>query len=92
MSNNFFTIFENYFKCCSCRGCCFSNEKIHGNESNISDITSGNSSPYSFDDISNPRTPMTSSSSCSSIEESLVYRRPKFKPYVGIIPANYYSD
>jgi hypothetical protein len=50
----------------------------------------GDRSPYSFDDLTNPLSPMTTSSSGSSIDS--FYKRPKFKPYVGIIPANYYSD
>ena len=98
-SGNFFTIFKNYFKC-SC--CCFTDEvKDHKEGSNHhagignrggSGSGSGSSSPFSFDDLSNPLTPMTSSSSSSSLEDYRIYQRPKFKPYVGIIPANYYND
>ena len=96
-SGNFFTTFKNYFKLCSCRGCCFANlgdgdgvdQRSNGASTNIS---AGDSSPsYSFDDLSNPLSPtMTNSSSGSSIDS--FYKRPKFKPYVGIIPANYYND
>lgn len=102
-SDNFFTIFKNYFKC-GC--CCFTNEvddnkegsKHHAGFGGSSGIGnrggsgSGSSSPFSFDDLSNPLTPLTSSSSSSSLEDYRIYQRPKFKPYVGIIPANYYSD
>lgn len=100
-SDNFFTIFKNYFKCC-----CFMNEvddskegrKYTGSGSGGignrggNGSGSGSSSPFSFDDLSNPLTPLTNSSSSSSLEDYRVYQRPKFKPYVGIIPANYYSD
>jgi len=100
-SGNFFTIFKNYFKC-GC--CCFSSEVNDRKEGsnhhsgigsgigNRGGSGSGSSSPFSFDDLSNPLTPMTGSSSSSSLEDYRIYQRPKFKPYVGIIPANYYSD
>lgn len=98
-TDNFFTTLQNYFKCCFwCRSecCCFSEKPAKDSESSSSsssgsvDLGIGDSSPYSFDDLSSPLSPMTSSSSGSSLDN--LYKRPKFKPYVGIIPANYYSD
>lgn len=106
MSDHFFTTFNDYFKCCLCRDdCCFTtknaddNRKSDGdsgfgksgsNSSIISIISIGDGSPYSFDDLSNPLSPMTTSSSGSSIDS--MYKRPKFKPYVGIIPTHYYNN
>ena len=90
MSDNFFTRFQTYFKCCWCRECCLTSKERDENSTCDSNISTGDGSPYSFDDLSNPRSPMTNSSSGSSIDS--FYKRPKFKPYVGIIPANYYSD
>jgi len=100
-SGNFFTIIKNYFKC-GC--CCFMNDEVNSHKgsnhdgsggSGISGISNrgGSTSSFSFDDLSNPTTPLTSSSSSSSIEDHrIIYKRPKFKPDVGIIPSNYYSD
>lgn len=102
-SGNFFTTFKNYFKLCSCRGCCFAkdgggngngadrNDGGRGSGTN-SNMSAGDSSPsYSFDDLSNPLSPtMTNSSSGSSIDS--FYKDSKFKPYIGIIPANYYRN
>ena len=100
MSDHFFTTFNNYFKCCWCRdGCCFTTKNADENSKSSSgfgrsgsdpSISAGDRSPYSFDDLSNPLSPMTNSSSGSSIDS--MYKRPKFKPYVGIIPAHYYND
>jgi hypothetical protein len=103
---DFFTIFKHYFRCCCFttevdhhkEG--RSNHTGIGNRGNRGGIGSGSgsgsendsNSPFSFDDLSNPLTPMTGSSSSSSLEDYRIYQRPKFKPYVGIIPANYYSD
>ncbi len=94
--DNFFTIFKNYFKLCFCRDCCLSKDADERsadryNSSDNSNMSAGDKSPYSFDDLSNPLSPsMTNSSSGSSIDS--FYNRPKFKPYVGIIPANYYNE
>lgn len=102
-ADNFFTTFKNYFKLCSCRGgCCFAkdgsgngngadrNGEGSGSGTN-SNMSAGDSSPYSFDDLSNPLSPtMTNSSSGSSIDS--FYKDSKFKPYIGIIPANYYRN
>ncbi len=97
-SGNFFTIIKNYFKC-GC--CCFTNEmNDHKEGSNYAGSgggigisnRGGSTSSFSFDDLSNPTTPLTNSSSSSSLEDYRIYKRPNFKPYVGIIPANYYSD
>jgi len=98
MSSSFFTILKTYFKCCTNRcSCCFNTKKE--DEPSHDDIYSqyGENSPFSFDDISNPGTPgtpMTWSSSSSSLEsyKNQPYKRPQFKPYIGIIPSNYYSD
>ncbi len=100
MSDHFFTTLTNYFKCCLCRdGCCFTtkNADEHINSGSGFDrsgssnsISGDDSSPYSFDDISNPRSPMTNSSSNSSIDS--FYKRPKYKPHLNIIPTNYYID
>jgi len=96
-TDNFFTTLQNYFKCCFwCRsgGCCFAEKNVKDGENSSSSesvgLGIGDRSPYSFDDLSNPLSPMSNSSSGSSIDS--FYKRPKFKPYVGIIPANYYSD
>lgn len=101
MSDHFFTTFTNYFKCCLCRdGCCFVTKDI-GDENILSasgfdrsgssnSISGGDGSPYSFDDISNPRSPITNSSSNSSIDS--FYTRTKYRPNFGIIPKNYYID
>lgn len=100
MSQHFFTTFNDYFKCCLCRdSCCFTTKTTDENSkssngfgrsgSNTS-INTGDGSPYSFDDLSNPLSPMTTSSSDSSIDS--LYKRSKFKPYVGIIPAHYYHE
>lgn len=104
MSSQFFTILKTYFQCCANRcSCCF-NKKVDDEHSRDNTYSSqySDSSPFSFDDISNPRTPgssgspgtpMTWSSSSSSLESyNTPYKRHQFKPYVGIIPANYYSD
>ena len=102
MSDHFFTTLTNYFKCCLCRDeCCFVTKDIVGDEdlrsrsgfhrSGSSNSISGcDGSPYSFDDISNPRSPMTNSSSDSSIDS--FYKRTKYKPHFGIIPTNYYIE
>jgi len=100
MSDNFFTIFDTYFKCCWKRNCCFA-AKDYDEKRNYDDINrirndiigNGDVSPYSFDDLSNPLTPVTNSSSSSSLStDTITYKRPKVKSYVSIIPANYYTD
>ena len=84
-TDNFFTTLQNYVKCCFwCRsGSCFFADKRGG-------LGTGDDSPYSIDNFSNSDTPMTKSSSESSIDST--YTRPKFRPYIGIIPANYYTE
>ena len=98
-ADNFFTTFKNYFKLCSCRGgCCFTKDgsgngadRSDGGSGTNSNMSAGDSSPYSFDDLSNPLSPtMTNSSSGSSIDS--FYKDSKFKPYIGKIPANYYRN
>lgn len=68
--------------------------------------TNDDNSPLSsFDDVispgtsgspGTPETPMTWSSSSSSLESYKSpyppYKRPQFKPFISIIPTNYYSD
>lgn len=92
MTTPFFTIIKNYFRCSCC--CCFEKKKEEPKNSQPSYILNGDNSPFSFDDLSNPSTPITLSSSSSSLDDSFnrTYKRQQFKPYVGIIPANYYSD
>lgn len=94
MTNPFFTIIEKYFECCTKRCTCCFNVKKEEHETTI--IQSGDNTPFTFDDMSNPRTPgtpITWSSSSSSLESyNTPYKRYQFKPYVGIIPTNYYSD
>jgi hypothetical protein len=95
MSDHFFTTFTNYFHCCADRGCCFATKEsnIHNHESNIhndENHVDSDYSPYSFDDYSNPISPMTNSSSSSSIDS--LYKRQTYRPYVGIIPAHYYNN
>jgi len=101
MSTSFFTMLKAYFQCCTNRcSCCFNNQNKEENEPSRDNITynpSGDNSPFSFDDLSNPSTPgtpITWSSSSSSLDsyKNQPYKRPQFKPYIGIIPANYYSD
>ena len=95
MSTSFFTIIEKYFQCCTKRCTCCFNVKKEERETTY-DIPSGENSPFTFDDMSNPGTPgtpITWSSSSSSLESyNTPYKRNQFKPYVGIIPTNYYSD
>lgn len=89
--DNFFTIFKNYIKSCWCSsdGCCIV-EKERGGDGIGIGIGIGDGSPYSIDNFSNSDTPMTKSSSDSSIDS--IYKRPNFRPYISIIPANYYTE
>ena len=99
MTNRFFTIFQTYFKCCTERtGCCcchkdVTNENSRYNENNIGN---GDTSPFSFDDLTSTTNDSGSTStwsSSSSLEDyKIQHIRPKFKPFIGIIPANYYRD
>lgn len=106
MSTPFFTMLKIYFHCCANRcSHCF-NTKDAGDTNNANEpdrdtlcTTHVDYNQFTFDDLSNPNTPMTSSSSSSSLESyktpylySYPYKRPQFKPYIGIIPKNYYSD
>ncbi len=94
MSTSFFTIIEKYFHCCTKRCSCCLNVKKEEHETSH-EIQYGENSPFSFDDMSNPGTPGTSItwSSSSSLESyNGSYKRQQFKPYVSIIPTNYYSD
>lgn len=97
MSSSFFTILQSYFKCCTDR--CYSNTNSGGGGScgggggSGSDV-SGLVRDYSFDDVSSttPKTPISWSSSSSLEDYKVAYIRPSFKPCIGIIPTNYYSD
>lgn len=95
MSTSFFTIIEKYLQCCTKRFTCCFNVKKEERET-IYDFPTGENNPFTFDDISNPgtpETPITWSSSSSSLESyNIPYKRHQFKPYVGIIPTNYYND
>ena len=94
MSNSFFTILQNYLRCCSDR--CYSNTNVGNDEC----VSGGGGSggglvrDYSFDDLSSttPKTPISWSSSSSLEDYKVAYKRPSIKPYIGIIPTNYYSD
>lgn len=94
MSSQFFTILKTYFQCCANRCCCCFNKKVEDEPSceNTYSNEYRENSPFSFDDISNPRTPSTSDSTSSFESYNTPYKRQQFKPYIGIIPANYYSD
>lgn len=94
MASQFFTILKTYFNGCTTQcSCCFNKKKEHEPSRDNSYSQYDEHSPFSFDDISNPGTPMTWSSSSSSLESyKTPYKRPQFKPYIGIIPSNYYSD
>lgn len=91
MSSSFFTILQSYFKCCTDR--CYSNTNSGGGSGSVSDV-SGLVRDYSFDDVSSttPKTPISWSSSSSLEDYKVAYIRPSFKPCIGIIPTNYYSD
>lgn len=103
MSNQFFTILETYFRCCTKRcSCCFNTKEKNDPADSSYNIypynMNGENSPFSFDDISNPNTPNTSSITLSSSSSSLDSLKPpykryqQFRPYMSIIPTNYYSD
>ena len=68
MSTSFFTIIEKYFQCCTKRCTCCFNVKKEDRETTCN-VSSGENSPFTFDDVSNPGTPGTpitwSSSSAS---------------------------
>ncbi len=95
MTYSFFTILDKYFHCCMCR-CC--NEKTA--EENRTPTSSESSriynindtyNPFTFDDLSNPSTPMSLSSSTSSFD-SIDYKPHKRKNIpIGIIPSYYYT-
>ena len=99
MSASFFTMFKTYFHCCTTRCTwCSKNDEYSNNSSTPND---GDKSPFSFEDMSSPSnqgTPITWSSSSSSLDGftppyKRIIARPTFKPYnISIIPTNYYSD
>jgi hypothetical protein len=89
MSKSFFTILQDYLRCC----CLHTNASGEdGNDASAS-IT-GLVRDYSFDDVSSttPKTPVSWSSSSSLEDYKVAYTRPCFKQPIGIIPTNYYSD
>jgi hypothetical protein len=97
MPNSFFTILQDYLRCCSDR--CYSNTNTNTNDSGGSGGGGGGGGggivrDYSFDDLSSttPKTPISWSSSSSLEDYKVAYKRPSIKPYIGIIPTNYYSD
>ena len=100
MSSQFFTILKTYFQCCAnrCSYCFNKKEEDNPSYSSHDILYKSHYSQFSFDDLSNPKTPGTpmswssSSSSLESYNNTQPYKRPQFKPYIGIIPANYYSD
>lgn len=89
MPNSFFTILQNYLRCCTDR--CYSNTNVDVGGSGDCDgsSSSGFIRDYSFDDLS-PKTPISWSSS-SSLEDYKVACS-RVRPRIGIIPTNYYSD
>lgn len=92
MSSSFFTILQNYLRCCTDR-CCYSNTNVSGDGgSDGSGSIAGLIRDYSFDDLSSstPKTPISWSSS-SSLEDYKVSCS-RVRPRIGIIPTNYYSD
>ena len=96
-TSNFFTILNKYFHCCICR-CCIDKTKEEETSSDASiynNNTTGDNSPFSFDDLSNPSTPITSSSSSSSLDsfngQHIAYKR-KSIISIGIIPSYYYNS
>ena len=100
MSTSFFTVLKTYLHCCTTRcSWCSKNDEYSNNSS--STLGDGDKSPFSFEDLSSPSnqgTPITWSSSSSSLDGitppyKRINARPTFKPYnISIIPTNYYSD
>ena len=103
MSTPFFTMLKTYFHCCANRySCCFNTNDANEPHRDTKHNEHVDYNQFTFDDLSNPNTPMTSSSSSSSLEDYKTplypypypypYKRPQFKPIIGVIPTNYYSD
>jgi hypothetical protein len=92
MSKSFFTILQDYLRCC-CLHTNASGEDGNDGGSASASIT-GLDRDYSFDDVSSttPKTPVSWSSSSSLEDYKVAYKRPCFKQPIGIIPTNYYSD
>ena len=100
MSTSFFTVLKTYLHCCTTRcSWCSKNDEYSNNSS--STLGGGDKSPFSFEDMSSPSnqgTPITWSSSSSSLDGftppyKKINVKPTFKPYnISIIPTNYYSD
>lgn len=98
MSTPFFTMLEKYFHCCMCRCCIHKHdeEETSSNSSYRYNAYSGNGTPgtqCSFDDMSNPSTPITWSSSSSL--DSFNYPNELYKRksmIISIIPQSYHSD
>ena len=93
MSKSFFTILQDYLRCCTDR--CYSNTNVGGEgdgDGSSNNSRSGLVRDYSFDDLSSstPKTPISWSSS-SSLEDYKVACS-RVRPRIGIIPTNYYSD
>lgn len=99
MSKSFFTILQDYLRCCTCRCCLHTNASGDDGNDGGSGSSSGSSGSgingivrdYSFDDVSST-TPISWSSSSSLEDYKVAYKRPCFKQHTGIIPTNYYSD
>lgn len=98
MSKSFFTILQDYLRCCTCRCCLHTNasgeDGNDGGSASASASITGLVRDYSFDDVSSttPKTPVSWSSSSSLEDYKVAYKRPCFKQPIGIIPTNYYSD
>ena len=98
----FFTILKTYLHCCNTREDLVA---VHKKNDNCIDNSDEDKSPI-FDSLSSgtPKTWSSSSSSLSLNEDEYkqptmgvfnnnqLYKRGQFQPYIGIIPAKYYSD
>ena len=105
ITSNFFTILQKYFQCCMSR-CCMTETEENRNAPSLNTsasfiIANNNRNPFTFDDMSNPSTPMTWTSSNSSLDSSndpslylqsssSYYKRKNI--HIGIIPASYYDN
>jgi hypothetical protein len=106
ITSNFFTILQKYFHCCMCRCCMTETEENRNGQplnasASASVLANNNRNPFTFDDMSNPSTPMTWSSSNSSLDSSndpslylqsssSYYKRKNI--HIGIIPSSYYPS
>jgi hypothetical protein len=94
-TSTFFTILHKYFECCFCKCCNVdkTNEETTPSSFFIYNSSEGDNSPFSFDDMSNPSTPITLSSSSSSLDSYNIQNKPYKRKNIniGIIPSYYYD-